>query len=67
MATKTFKITEKLAKINDSFTVNRYDNGFMLEVSGYDTNEDWHTVKIVTNNLAELNDLIKEAITLPTT
>jgi len=26
----------KLTKVNDSFTVNRYDNGWMVEVSGRD-------------------------------
>lgn len=66
MATK-FKISEKLVKISDSFTVNRYDNGFMLEVCGYDTIGDWLTVKIVCATLTELNELIKEATTLPTT
>ena len=41
--------TNKLAKVNDSFTVNRYDNGFMAEVSGRDKKEDWKTVKAICN------------------
>jgi hypothetical protein len=50
----------KLAKVNDSFTVNRYDNGWMLEVSGKDKKDDWKSVKIVCNTEEELISLIKE-------
>jgi len=50
----------KLAKVNDSFTVNRYDNGWMLEVSGKDKKDDWKSVKIVCNTEEELINLIKE-------
>ena len=51
---------DKLAKVNDSFTVNRYDNGFMAEVSGRDKKEDWKTVKAICNTEEELIELIKE-------
>ena len=51
---------DKLAKVNDSFTINRYDNGFMAEVSGRDKKEDWKTVKAICNTEEELIDLIKE-------
>ena len=38
MATKVTvsKISDKLAKINENYTVNMYDNGYMFEVSGRD-------------------------------
>jgi hypothetical protein len=26
----------KLAKVNETITINRYDNGFMIEISGKD-------------------------------
>ena len=51
---------DKLAKVNDSFNINRYDNGWMLEVSGRDKKEDWKTVKVICNTEEELIDLIKE-------
>lgn len=51
----------KLAKVNESFTVNRYDNGFMIEVSGRDEENDWKTVKLLCNTEAELLEVIKEA------
>lgn len=50
----------KLAKVNDSFTVNRYDNGWMVEVGGRDSEGDWKTSKILCNTEEELVALIKE-------
>ena len=54
----------KLAKVNDSFSVNRYDNGWMVEVSGRDKKEDWKTMKVVCNTEEELIQLIKEYNTM---
>ena len=51
---------DKLAKVNDSFTVNRYDNGWMVEVSGRDEDQDWKTAKILCNTEEELIALVKE-------
>ena len=50
----------KLVKVNDSFSVNRYDNGWMVEISGRDKKEDWKTAKIMCNTEEELVALIKE-------
>ena len=50
----------KFIKVSDNFTVNRYDNGFMLEVSGRDSNEDWQTAKIICTTEPELLALIQE-------
>lgn len=55
------KIT-KLAKVNESFTINRYDNGFMVEISGKDHNDDWKTCKIICNTKEELLGVINQAI-----
>ena len=50
----------KLAKVNDSFSVNRYDNGWMVEVGGRDKKEDWKNCKVLCNTEDELIALIKE-------
>lgn len=50
----------KLTKVNDSFTINRYENGFMVEISGRDSNSDWKTIKLICNSEEELFALIKE-------
>jgi hypothetical protein len=54
----------KLAKVNESFTVNRYDNGFMIEVGGRDKDSDWKNCKIMCATEAELFEVIKEAIAM---
>jgi len=59
------KLNDKLAKVNDSFSVNMYDNGYMFEISGRNEDEDWTTAKIVCNNIDELVALIKEASSMP--
>lgn len=52
----------KLSKVNESFTINRYDNGFMIEVGGRDDENDWKNCKIMCNTRAELFDVINEAL-----
>lgn len=57
------KIT-KLAKVNDSITVNRYDNGWMVEIGGRNKKDDWANTKIMCATEAELIDVIKEYNTM---
>ncbi len=63
MATKTTvsKISDKLIKINESYTVYRYDNGFMVEAGGRNKKGDYVTAKILCNTLDEVLILVKEA------
>jgi hypothetical protein len=60
MAKNIKKISDKLVKVNDSFTVNMYDNGFMLEINGRDKTDEWATVKILVPGIDDLTILIKE-------
>ena len=50
----------KLAKVNESITINRYDNGWMVEVGGRDKKEEWKTAKVMCNTEEELIAIIKE-------
>jgi len=59
------KLSDKLAKCNDSLTVNMYDNGFMVEVSGQDSENSWTTAKIMCQTLEEVNAVIAEASKMP--
>lgn len=64
MATKkstVSKISDKLAKVNESFTVNMYDNGYMMEISGRNHSDDWATAKILVPTIEELVTLVQEA------
>lgn len=50
----------KLTKVNESITLNRYDNGWMVEISGRDKKEDWKTAKIMCNTEEEMIAVIRE-------
>ena len=50
----------KLAKVNESITLNRYDNGWMVEVSGRNEDEDWKTAKVMCNTEEELLAVFQE-------
>lgn len=55
------RISEKLSKVDESFTVNMYDNGYMFEIGGRDSEDDWATAKIMCANIDEVQELVKEA------
>jgi hypothetical protein len=54
------KKLNKLEKVNESITINRYDNGFMVEVGGRDKENDWKTAKVLCGTEAEMLDVVKE-------
>jgi hypothetical protein len=64
MAKAVTKIGDKLTKVSESFTVNMYDNGFMIEVGGQDANDDWKNAKILVSSVEDLVVLIKEAASM---
>lgn len=55
------KISDKLAKIDNSYTVNQYDNGYMVDISGQDYGDDWTNVKIVCNSIDDVLAVVTEA------
>jgi hypothetical protein len=59
------KLSDKIAKCNDNLTVYMYDNGFMVEVSGQDSDNDWKSAKIMCQTLDEVNAVILEASKMP--
>ena len=61
---KMAKKLNKLSKVNESFTVNRYDNGFVIEIGGRDKENDWKICKILCSTEAELFEVIKEALSM---
>ena len=50
----------KLLKVNENISINRYDNGWMVEIGGRDKKEDWKNTKTLCNTEEELIALIKE-------
>ena len=50
----------KLSKVNETITLNRYDNGFMVEIGGRDHDNDWKNAKIMCTTEAEVIEVIQE-------
>jgi len=50
----------KLAKVNENISINRYDNGWMIEIGGRDKKQEWKNSKILCNTEEELLSIIKE-------
>jgi len=50
----------KMSKVNDSTTVYRYDNGWMLEMGGRDNKGDYKNLKVICNTEEDLFETIKE-------
>ena len=59
------KVTEKVKKVDDSLTVYMYDNGYMVQISGRDSEDDWVTLKILCDSLEKVNALVAEISALP--
>lgn len=57
---KNVKVSDKLAKVNESFTVNMYDNGYMIEVGGRDRDGEWKTTKLILSTPEELVTAVAE-------
>ena len=55
------KLSDKLEKVNENYTINMYDNGFMIEVSGRDSDGEYRTAKIMVPTVEQLIELVKEA------
>lgn len=58
------KISDKLAKVDESYTINMYDNGYLIDVGGEDATDDWKSAKILVPDIASLVKLVEEASTL---
>jgi hypothetical protein len=56
----TMSKLDKLSKVNESITLYRYDNGWMIEVGGRDSDSEWKTAKILCNTEDELLAVVRE-------
>ena len=60
-AKKVSKISDKLVKVNDNFSINMYDNGFMVDVGGRNKKSDYVSAKIMCSTVDEVLSLVREA------
>ena len=61
---KIGKISDKLTTVSENFTVYMYDNGYMVEIGGKSSEDDWKTAKILCNTLEEVLALVTEAASM---
>jgi hypothetical protein len=59
------KITEDIVKGVDNFSVSILDNGFTIDYSGYDSEDEWLNKKLVVLTVEELCDIIKQIQRIP--
>jgi len=55
------QIADKLSKVDETVTIQMYDNGYLFEVSGRNQDDDWASVKILCKSIEEVTTLIQEA------
>ena len=55
---------DKLTKVNENFSVNMYDNGYMIEVGGHNKKGDYTNAKIMCSTVEQLVALVQEACTM---
>jgi hypothetical protein len=58
------KLSDKLVKVSDNFSVHMYDNGFMVEVGGRNKKTDYVSARILCTTLEEVQALVAEACTM---
>ena len=58
-------IGDKLTKVSNSYSVNIFDNGFSVEISGRDAENDWKNSRVLCGTLEDLIDVVKEIASLP--
>jgi hypothetical protein len=58
-------IKDKLVKANENFSVYRYDNGFMVECGGRDSDDEWKEAKVICHDTETLFAAINEILALP--
>lgn len=58
------KLSSKIAKVNETISLHRYDNGFMVEIGGRDSDSEWKTAKILCNTEEEMIAVVKEWTTM---
>lgn len=54
------KLSDKLAKVGEDFTITKYDNGFKVEVRGENHEENWTNANILVTNLDQIFELLTE-------
>lgn len=57
---KVNMVSNLFSSVNDSVTVYRFENGWMVEISGRDRFDEWPTKKIVCSDLKNVLTILEE-------
>lgn len=57
---KVNMVSNLFSSVNDSVTVYRFENGWMVEISGRDHFDEWPTKKIVCSDLKNVLTILEE-------
>ena len=60
-------LIDQFAKVNDNYTVTNCQNGYVVEVSGQDSSEEWINAKFVFKTIEELKDVVQDLAWMPKT
>lgn len=58
--TKQSKLIDHYAKVNDSYNITNCQNGYIVDVSGQDSEENWINAKFVFKTIDELKDVVQD-------
>ena len=65
--TKNTKLIDHFTKVNDNYTVTNCQNGYVVEVSGQDKDENWINAKFVFKTFEELTGILQDLAWMPRT
>ena len=58
--TKKTKLVDNFAKVSENYTITNCQNGYVIEVSGYDKANEWIAIKYVLQTIEELKDVVQD-------
>jgi hypothetical protein len=61
------QISEKITTINENLHIAMFDNGFLLETSGKNSDNEYASTKIIVSTVDDLVTLVREAASMTRT
>jgi hypothetical protein len=65
--TKQNKLIDHFTKVNDNYSITNCQNGYVVDVSGQDSSEEWISAKFVFKTIDELKDVVQDLAWMPRT
>ena len=59
------KVVDFISKISEDINIKVVTNGYLLEISGRDVEDNWTTVKLVCLSRKELDSLLSQCFDIP--